>query len=47
MSAPTDSAFLLGTSLDGNFQVGNVNLAQINSTLQLGKRVNRHMLRFS
>jgi hypothetical protein len=47
MAAPTDSALLLGTSLDGNFQAGNVNLAQINTTLLLGKRVNRHMVRFS
>jgi hypothetical protein len=47
MTAPTDSALLLSTSLDGNFQAGNINLTQINTTLVLGKRVNRHMVRFS
>ena len=45
MMASSDSAIVLGLGLDGDFQTGNVNLAQFNSTIQLGKRIDKHLIR--
>ena len=46
MMTSSDSALVLGVGLDGDFQTGNVNLSQFNSTLQLGKRFDQHLVRF-
>jgi len=46
MMTSSDSSLVLGIGLDGDFQTGNVNLSQFNSTLQLGKRFDQHLVRF-
>jgi hypothetical protein len=41
-----DSTLSLGVGLSGDFQYGNINLAQLNTTVQIGRKVNQHLIRF-